>query len=397
MKARWFLLWLLVPAAAALSTAVLHGGSLSQSASPAVQVIRLEKVGDFARGADWNALFKDYQSRGSYRNLVQLPDGRLLVTDTRTYNFLVFGPDGKVQKRLWPRGRRELSTLSIYNRPSWLSLGADRRLFVNELGRVRIFDLEGRPIGESGIDHDVDCLVPLNERTVAVAGWVLRTSLPRRYVIALVDLETGKETVLRDMADADLKPVRTKDGKYFRAQAPYAQIRAFVRALGPNEFAAGFSNWPEIEVFDASGKLLRSFRLKNVPPRKRIFFATAYDPKAAREKDPNWAKDNPYDKPDFNETPNDPGIYYFNLVVDRQGRLLVFSFPEEGSDPLVFVYSQAGDLIREAKIETGDYRITFSPGEAGPIFDGEFLITLAEEKAAKGIPLRLMKFKLSGL
>ncbi len=395
MKACLLILSLLLPVVAAGQTAAADGQT--PALAQPMPVIKLERVSEFGQGTNWGTLFKNYESRGSYRNLVQLPDGRLLVTDVRTYNILVFDGQGHFLRTLWPKGRRKAASLSIYNRPGWLSLLGGDRLFVSELGRVRVFDSEGRPIRDSVIDHSVDCLAPLNETTVAVAGWILGTSLPRRYVIALVDLETGKETVLRDMVDADLKPVRTKDGKYFRAQAPYAQIRAFVRALGPNEFAAGFSNWPEVEVFDASGKLVRSFRLKNVPPRTYNIRTLAYDPKAAREKDPNWAKDNPYNRSDFGVTPDDPGVYFFNFVVDNQNRLLVFSLPEEGSDPLVFVYSPAGELLHEAKIETGDYRITFSPGEAGPIFDGEFLITLAEEKAAKGMPLRLMKFKLSGL
>jgi hypothetical protein len=95
--------------------------------------------------------------------------------------------------------------------------------------------------------------------------------------------------------------------------------------------------------------------------------------------------------------PSDPGIYYFNFAVDRQGRFLVFSFPEEGNAPIVRIFSSSGELIREAKIETGKYRITFSPGEAGPIFDGEYLTTLAEELGASGVPLRLLKFRLVGL
>ena len=101
--------------------------------------------------------------------------------------------------------------------------------------------------------------------------------------------------------------------------------------------------------------------------------------------------------PDIVVRQNDPSNYYFNFTVDRQGRFVVFSFPAKGNDPIVRFFSPTGELLREAKIETGDYRITFSPGEAGPIFDGEFIITLAEEKAATGMPLRLMKFKLSGL
>ncbi|MDD8024995.1 MAG: hypothetical protein PHI34_00670 [Acidobacteriota bacterium] len=426
---------------------------------PAQAIIRLERVPDFGQGMDWGSLFRDYQSRGSYRNLVRLPDGRLLVTDTRTYNILIFDARGRFVKKLWTKGRREASSLTVYNRPEWLSLWNDRLLFVSELGRVRVFNLNGHQVREAVIDHPVNCLVPLNETTVAVAGWVERMDAPILNVIALVDLATGRETVLRDMPEDAPQPFRTKDGKTVSAQATYARIRPFVRALGSNEFAAGFSNWPEVEVFDASGRSLRFFRLRGEPspgyvssslprttittskkippssadepardaakaatPKKRIVtleslfnynagdsslkvfggYGIYYDAMKSAGALPRDAGANPYETPQpghFVSVPYnpDPGVRYFNFVIDKQGRFLVFSFPESGYDPVVRILSPAGDLVREARIETGDYRISFSPGEAGPIFDGEYLITLAEEKAAGGVPLRLLKFRIIGL
>jgi hypothetical protein len=394
MKAHWLLFWLLIPIAAAGQAAVTEGQAPAQA--PSLQVIRLEKVKDFAPGADWEMLFKDYERRGSYKDLIRLSDGRLMVTDTRTYNFLIFGADGRFQERLWKNGRREVKALSIYNRPSWLSLWDDKLLFVSELGRVRVFDLDGKIAREAAIDHPVDCLVPLNETTVAVAGWVERTDAPNLHVIALVDLKTGRETVIRDMPEKEPKPYETKDGKKVSAQAPYARIRPFVRAMGPGEFAAGFTNWPEIEIFDATGKQLRSFRIRDVKglsidinslPKGHVPPQTTYSTSPSGR----------VQALAFVVDPNDPGIYYFNFVVDYQGRFLVFSFPEEGNAPIVRIFSPSGELVREAKIDTGKYRITFSPGEAGPIFDGECLTTLAEELGASGVPLRLLKFRLVGL
>ncbi|MCX6560248.1 MAG: hypothetical protein NTZ26_07000 [Candidatus Aminicenantes bacterium] len=396
MNIRWLLLWLLIPVTAAGQAAATEGQAPAQT--PPLQVIRLEKVKDFALGADWEKLFKDYERRGSYKDLIRLPDGRLMVTDTRTYNFLIFGADGRFQERLWKKGRREAKALTIYNRPSWLSLWNDKLLFVSELGRVRVFDLDGKLVREAAIDHPVDCLVPLNETTAVVAGWVERTDAPNLHVIALVDLKTGRETVIRDMPEKEPKPYETKDGKKVSAQAPYARIRPFVRGLGAGEFAAGFTNWPEIEVFDAIGKQLRSFRIQAALPMNLTISTKSKDGTVTI-----YGSYLGYTPPPREKAlavvigQNDPGIYYFNFFIDRQGRFLVFSFPEEGNAPIVRIFSPSGELVREAKIETGKYRITFSPGEAGPIFDGEYLTTLAEEFGASGVPLRLLKFRLAGL
>jgi|GEM_PF-1898587 len=410
--------------------------------------IRLESDQDFARGQDWDKLFRGYESRGSYRSLAQLSDGCLLVADTKTYNFLIFDARGRFLKTLWAKGRRDGSSLTVYNRPEWISVWDGRLLFVSEMGRVRVFDLEGRQKRTSVIDHPVTCLVPVSETIAAVAGWVQQADDSVRYVIALMDLVTGRETVLRDMPEDMPEPIRTKDGRTVRAQAAYARIRPFVRALGEGGFAAGFSNWPEIEVFDPAGKSLRLFRLRGEPtsaPDAMIITKKlegggstktfvgrggiyddgrpeGLDPKASKPKDSKEAltgakatpskkimtgedlglSGNPYDNQSagrFFSTPYNPelGVRFFNFVIDDQGRFLVFSFPESGSDPVLRIYSPAGDLIREAKIETGGYRITFSPGEAGPVFDGRHLITLAEEKGARGVPLRLVKLRLIGL
>ena len=86
--------------------------------------------------------------------------------------------------------------------------------------------------------------------------------------------------------------------------------------------------------------------------------------------------------------------YFYNLYDDQNGNLLVFYFPAKGKNPVFQVYSPAGEYLREAIVDTGDYVIPFSPGGAGAVFDGPSLYAMAELKGAKGPSLRLMKFKM---
>ncbi len=392
MIKRLFLLALFLPSAV-LGQAPAVPAPAAPKEQPAA-VIRLERVKDFGQSQDWTGLFRNYESRGSYKGVVRLPDGRLLVADTRTYNFLIFDARGRFLGKFWAKGRRKASSKTAYNRPEWASLWDGRLLFVSELGRVRVFDLDGRQVRTAVVDHPVSCLAPLSETTVAVAGWVLQADASSRFIIALVDLSTGRETVLRDMLEDMPEPVRTKDGRIVRARAPYDRIRPFVRALGPDAFAAGFSNWPEIEVFDAAGKPVRLFRLRGEPA---AMVATMED--LGRYADPYDSSNKSRFRGQFFVAPYDPdrGIRFFNFVLDDKGRFLVFSFPESGADPVLRIYSSVGDLLKEARLEAGDLKIAFSPGEAGPVFDGECLITLAEEKEAKGVPLRLVKLRMIGL
>jgi hypothetical protein len=390
---------------ALLGLAVL---AYASGADVAKTTVRLVPDRRFGAGVDWNSVFPQYPGGGShratYKDFVRLSDGRFFVIDSRTYNFLVFDADGKFIKKLWKKGRRNPDDLSIYNRPEWLSLWADKYLFVSELGVVRVFDLKGREIRHVVIDHTVECLFPLNEGRVAVAGWVLRKDLPIRYLVAVVDLEKGAETVVMDSIES--RPTKKDDvldnengKKDVTISLPHAQIRPFVRPTSEGGFLAGFTNWPEIEVYDKTGKPIRTYMLKTNPAVIEWAQIAVLTPRRM-EWEAEIAKSLPVGKDGkvhffgSGRFPIQREPYFYNLYNDKSGNLLVFFFPSEGTNPVYQVYSPAGELLREVVVETGDYLIPFSPGGAGALFTDESLYTLAEKRGAKEPSLQLMKFKM---
>jgi hypothetical protein len=368
---------------------------------------------DFGKGVDWARLFADYQGRGTYKDLVRTSDGRWIITDTRTYNFLFFDANGRFVKKLWDRGRRKKESLSIYGRPEWISLWKDR-LFVSEVGVIRIFDLKGKEIRSAKVDHPVQCFEALDEKTVAVAGWVLRKDLPNLRFAAVIDLLTGKEIVVMDLSSKEMDEAElrysTEEGKKITITLPFATVRPFVRRLPEGSFLAGFSNWPEIEIYDKAGGRIGDFILKTE--------RTALD-RAIYEDIDRQIREQQEERDKLLESQgrsSDLGgtvfrrrfgaivvsrrlpsyaPYYYNLNVDEHGNLRVFYFPKEGENPVLQAYSDEGELRDEIAVDPGDFRIVFSPGAQGPVFDGEFLYALAEKKEAKGVPLRFMKFRMA--
>ena len=430
-----------------ISAAIMFAGG----AEVAKTTVRLVPDPSFGAGVNWNAVFPKYPGwsthRAAYKNFVRLGDGRFIVLDTRTYNFLIFDVDGKFVKRLWKKGRREADNLSAYNRPEWLSVWDDKYLFVSELGVVRVFDLKGREIRHAVIDHTVDCLFPLSEDRVAVAGWVLREDLPNRYVAAVVDLNMAAETVVMDSIEKRPEKEDVFDElngqKKVTVSFPHAQIRSFVRPTSEGGFLAGFSNWPEIEVFDKTGKQIRTFMVKTEPAAMewdRIRASTPlamaaierankllppglkgeiygggahippnpYEPKKERNPDRNISfspRKTVQDEPKKENSTESHAFfsprlsiqnapYFYNLYIDENGNLIVFYFPAEGNNPVFQVYSPAGEFLREVVVETGDYVIPFSPGGAGAVFADGYLYAMAEKKDAKDPSLQLMKFQL---
>jgi hypothetical protein len=383
--------------------------SASLKGQEAMRTVGLVPVADFGKGVNWAKIFSDYQGRGTYKDLVRTSDGRLIVADSRNYNFLFFDADGSFLKKLWDRGRRKKDSLSAYGRPDWISLWEDRLLFVSELGKIRVFDLFGKEVRSAKVDHPVECFEALDEKTVAVAGWVLRKDLPILHFSALVNLETGKETLVMDMSskvfDEPALSYETEEGKIAKVRLPYAILRPFIRRLPEGRFLAGFSHWPEVEVYDKNGSKRNDFLLKTPKNKdeKAYFEALARRLKEAEEnirllgtKDGTRIVLRPKGGASIvvPRRPPQSVPYYYNLNIDETGKLRVFLFPEKGENPVAQVYSSTRNLIDQYMIDEGEYRLVLSPGAQGPVFAGEYLYALAEAKDAKGVPLRLMKFRL---
>jgi hypothetical protein len=359
--------------------------------------VKLSVAPDFGKGVDWGAIFSGYQGRGTYKNLVRMSDGRWIVADSRTYNFLVFDENGRFQKMLWKIGLRKAESSSAVNRPEWISLLADKYLFVSEPGRIRVFDLEGKEIRSTAIGHPIQCFEALDERTVAIAGSMERTNLPKRYVAGLIDLETGKETIVMDSIESRPRkkavPMTADGNKTMSVDYPYAEIRSFVRKTPEGGFLAGFSNWPEIEIYDKAGRQLRIIMLKTERasfekrvidsyasrnktvedigkrqfPYKGVYFSSRY---------PEFLQDNPY---------------YYNLIINDEGKMLVFYFPAEGDKPVYQTYSLDGNLSQEVVLDPGELELLLTPAAEGIVFYKGDLYALAEKKDASGIRLRFVK------
>jgi len=357
-------------------------------------MVTLAVASDFGKGMDWGKLFSGYQDRGTYKNLARMSDGRWIIADSRAYNFLLFDETGRFLRTLWKKGLRESDATQQPGRIEWISLLDDKDIFVLEPSRIRVFDLDGREVRSTPISHAVQCFVALDERTVAMAGSMERPGLPKRYVAGILDLETGKEIIVMDSVESSSrkKPVPlTEDGsKTMTVDFPFAEIRGFVRRTPEGGFIAGFSNWPEIEVYDKNGRQLRIISLKTERSFFEINTIESIGSQAIRTENIGgrgyaFAKRVP--KSDY---PKD-SPYYYNLAVNDDGDVLVFSFPPEGTRPVFQSYSSDGQLKLDVVLDPGDFEILLTPAAAGIVFYRGDLYVLAEAKAAAGIPLRFMK------
>jgi hypothetical protein len=362
-------------------------------------MVKLAVAPDFGVGVDWRAVFSGYQGRGTYKNLVRMSDGRWIVADSRTYNFLVFDENGRFLKMLWKTGLRKAESSSAVNRPEWISLLADKYVFVSEPGRIRVFDLEGKEIRSTAINHPIQCFEALDDRTVAIAGSMERIDLPKRYVAGLVDLETGKETIVMDSIESRPRkkavPLTADGNKTMSVDYPYAEIRGFVRKIPEGGFLAGFSNWPEIEIYDKTGRQLRIIMLKT---ERAAFEKRIIDSDASRNKAIEESVKRAFPSRGFGVYVmsrylefSQANPYYYNLIVNDEGKMLVFYFPAEGENPVYQTYSLDGNLTQEVVLDPGELELLLTPAAEGIVFYRGDLYALAEKKDAKGVRLRFAK------
>jgi hypothetical protein len=358
-------------------------------------MVTLAVASDFGKGMNWGEIFSGYQDRGTYRNLARMSDGRWIIADSRTYNFLIFDETGRFMRTLWKKGLRDSDAAQQPGRIEWISLLDDKSIFVLEPSRIRVFDLDGKEVRSTPISHPVQCFDALDERTVALAGSMDRPALPKRYVAGILDLETGKEIVVMDSVESTSrkKPIPlTEDGsKTMSVDYPFAEIRSFVRRTPEGGFIAGFSNWPEIEVYDKSGRQLRIISLKTERAYFEISTIESIGSQARRIENIGGHSYFSYKKrvPKSDYPKDSP--YYYNLAVNDEGEILVFSFPSEGTRPVFQSYSPDGRLKLDVVLDPGDFELLLTPAAAGISFFRGDLYALAEPKAAAGIRLRFMK------
>lgn len=82
------------------------------------------------------------------------------------------------------------------------------------------------------------------------------------------------------------------------------------------------------------------------------------------------------------------------VIKDSEGNLLYFEYPKEKDANLfhVWVYSNDGGFVCESKFVSEDYDLIINPSRM--VFRNGFLYSLQNAKGAKGIPMRLVRFKL---
>ena len=86
---------------------------------------------------------------------------------------------------------------------------------------------------------------------------------------------------------------------------------------------------------------------------------------------------------------------FTTVIKDSEDNLLFFEIPETkgGNKFNVWVYQDGGEFVCQSSFVCDDYDLVINADRM--VFHNGYLYSVQDKKGAKGIPLRLVKFRLS--
>jgi hypothetical protein len=302
---------------------------------------------EFAKGTDWGSLFFD-----SYKQIKVAPDGTIFVSNQRDHCISQFSPEGVFQKNFGKKGKGP----GDMELPGNMSVLDGRFLVVSDKvpnHRINLFHLDGTFHRILKTQSPPSFPEALSQNQIAYISSIYRSpasadSMIFRYLrkVIIKDIESGVEKEVVE---------------YMTSMNPIKDGSVIIGRTGEGLLLVGMNLKPELEVYDLSGKKIKSISLDISPLRVNDEIRKHHQMKFTITTN---------GKPTTKNAPmGDYLPYYSDLYVDSQGNMIVFLMtedPQKGPFPLQ-VYSPEGKLICQTKLDTGDY--AFHPDPRFDKFD----------------------------
>jgi len=366
--------------------------------------IILEQDKDFAKEMDWNKIFPDLKAEFNEKHvetdksIAIAPDGSIFVTNYNTYNIHKFSSDGKF---LFSFGKKGSAEGNFINRPTLGGVVGGKYVFTHEYnGHIKLFSLDGTYIKTIILDYMPLKALALTSNKIAVIGHVPMENNVRN-VVTLIDPETGNKQIIKRFDDIwqNNTLLTISKNKYLYSFSPsFTSVDIIVRTLPNGNFIIGINNRKTIEEYSPDGKLVNSFDLDfsplPYPSELKEEFIKTQEQKVTEGK---FSKEDI--APIYNENffpKNMP--YYYNILVDSDGNILVFRFVDEDVDHKFSVYSlnSNGNRIADTNLEIEGYKLGLHYRFEEIVFFKGKIIGLLNSSIKINEPMSLVKFNIKG-
>jgi hypothetical protein len=412
--------------------------ALSVSAQKLIDVykkgtVKLVPDKEYGQGNNWDNVFKTYYDTiyntpmGNRKSLKILPDGSVVVNHTYRNFYSKFSPNGKFEKEFGiinTKGEqfKKINAIEgILNNNTFFT-GLDN------MGNMICFDFNGNYIKTLKLNYMTRQMIPLPNNKIAVVGWVIWSDRFRDFV-SIVDYDSNVEKIIwehftsrsKDLTKRTLfnYPYKFKKGGMMSCTTmPFSKNIGLnspptIACVGNNLIVA-IPTIGEIFVYDLEGNSKSKDKIEwntnyiSVEEQKEI-------QKKAIEKYKNiknskseklWGpvdeseaaldfmiKEMEIDLNKISEPIPLPG--FSTIIKDSDGNILFFEYPKEDNANKfnVWVYENGGKFLCQSSFICDDYNLEIKPSKM--VFHNGYIYGLQLLKNTNGVPLRLVRFKVT--
>lgn len=398
--------------------------------------IKLVPDKTFAQGNDWEKVFHAYKDSmgsrnvGARKSLVLLPDGSVIVNNTYRNLYTKFNAQGKFIK--------EYSVKSTQGKAFKKSEPALGVLYGNTLyhgidnpGNMYLTDFEGTWKKTLKLDFIANQIISLPNNKLAMTGSSYNNDAVR-YFVEFINPTNNEETViwehkgegpkvLLDQSQSSERPLfqygyRFKTGGAMGYSVDFDGIgnryTLPIIASSGNKVLLAFPDNGELWEYDLNGKLVAKKNLgwtrepvsvedqkkrmrEQIEKMKKMKLGKVTNKNTDEEVAEAKAKILKEMEEDLGRISTAlPRPCVSTVIKDSDGNLLYFEYPKEKDGNLfhVWVYENGGGFVCESRFVCEDYDLVINPSRM--VFRNGYLYSLQNAKGAKGIPMRLVRFKL---
>lgn len=395
--------------------------------------VKLVADNEYAQGNDWNKVFETYYDTiygapmGERKSIIIMPDGSITVNHRYRNYYTKFSPEGAFEKEFGITNK-EGQRLKKTNAISGIINDNTFYTGLDNMGNMICFDFDGNYVKTLKLDYMTRQMIPLPNNKIAIVGWVIWKTKFREFV-ALVDYETNEQKIIwdhftdrcDDMGHCKLFNYTykfEKAGIFSFTTMPFSKMTGMSSspkiACIEDKLVVGIPASGEILVFDLMGKQISNKKIdwatnyisvdeqkeiqqkaidkyenKKIPVRASKK-ATPAELKKAQE---TILKQMKADLGNISEPISLPT--FSTLIKDSDGNILYFEFPEENDANKfnVWVYENGGSFVCQSSFICDEYELQINPEKM--VFHKGYIYGLQHKKGATGVPLRLVRFKLT--
>ena len=386
-----------------------------------------------------------------YKKIIVAQDGSVFMSHKNRHEIWKFGSDGSFEKKFGSKGGKANQFPML---PSVQPIVDGKYVFTNDVhSRLKFFDLEGNYFKSITLKYMAGDFHSIGNGEIIFEGRIMLKS--DRYIppgsidgwkhkIVILNIYTGEEkTIYVSPAVKDISFPKSQSRDSIMKLAPefskiYLPNSVLFRApvitiMNDGRFMISNRENGDVKILNKSGKEINKFNLDITPvsiTEKDVMEHYETTKKVLLKTRERFfaMPDPPEDKvvgnivtthasyPDKKEVlartekalsmidslKNIKGYYpylpYFsNIIVDDEGNLLVFEFTskdqKESNIFNVIAYDNMGKKLARTSFICEDYDLSFS--ESTFVISKGYVYAVAKLKNYKGMPLRLVKFKIS--